>query len=168
MVIIGVDPGSSYTGYGIINKDGNHLSHIASGVIKTDTKRDFPARLKAIYDGLTKVIKEFSPDECSIENIFYCKNVKSALKLGHARGVVMVAVANAGIKACEYTPTEIKQAVAGYGMAPKEQVQSMVKMILNIKDIASLDTSDALAAAICHANSVDFKRLVDAAGVDQR
>jgi crossover junction endodeoxyribonuclease RuvC len=158
MIILGVDPGISFTGYGIVKSVGNHLSHIESGFIKTDPKLDFSLRLKTIYDTLISVIKEFAPDECSLENIFYCKNVKSALKLGHTRGAIMIAAANQGVKLSEYTPTQIKQAVTGHGGARKEQVHAMVKMILNIKKIDKLDVSDALAAAICHANSSNFKR----------
>ena len=158
MIVLGIDPGSRYTGYGVVKSDGSRVYHIAGGTIKTDPKLEFPERLKTIYDGLVKVIQEYSPDECSIENIFYCKNVKSALKLGHTRGVVMIAAANFGLSVHEYYPTEIKQAVAGYGRASKEQVSAMVKIILNLKKIDRSDTSDALAAAICHINSSKFKR----------
>ena len=159
MIVLGVDPGSRFTGYGVVKSTGNHLKYIASGVIKSDPKNDFPIRLKTIYDGLTEVIKEFSPDECSLENIFYCKNVSSALKLGHTRGAIMVAAANGGVAIHEYSPTQIKQAVTGHGHAAKEQVHAMVSMILNIKGlIKQLDISDALAAAICHINSSNFKR----------
>ena len=158
MIVLGIDPGSSYTGYGVVKSDGSHLIHMASGTIKTDSKQEYPVRLKTSYDGLAEIIKDFSPDECSIENIFYCRNVKSALKLGHTRGAVMIAAANFGICVHEYYPTEIKQAVAGYGRASKEQVSAMVKIILNLKKIDRSDTSDALAAAICHINSSKFKR----------
>jgi crossover junction endodeoxyribonuclease RuvC len=161
MIVLGVDPGISFTGYGVVKGVGNHLSYITGGVIKTNPKQKFPERLKTIYEGLTKVIKEFPPDECSLENIFYCKNVKSALKLGHTRGVIMIAAANHGVSVHEYAPTEIKQAVTGHGRASKEQVYAMVRIILNIKSVAKLDTSDALAAAICHLNSSNFRRVLN-------
>ena len=160
MIVIGVDPGISFTGYGIVKGSGNRLNHISSGFIKTNPKHPFPERLKTIYDGILEVIKEFSPDECSLENIFYCQNVNSALKLGHTRGAIMIAAANLGVPVHEYAPTEIKQAVTGHGRAPKEQVQAMVKMLLNIKEIDKLDVSDALAAAICHISSSNFKRAI--------
>lgn len=161
MKVLGIDPGISFTGYGIVKSTGNHVTHITSGVIKTNPKSDFQSRLKTIHDGLTEVMKEFSPDECSLENIFYCKNVNSALKLGHTRGAIMIAAANLGIRVFEYMPTEIKQAVTGHGRASKEQVHAMVKMILNIKDLEKLDISDALAAAICHINASNFKRAIN-------
>lgn len=160
MIVLGIDPGSNATGYGIVKSSGNHISHVASGVIKTNPKQDFSFRLKTIYDGIAKVISDFSPDVCSLESIFFCKNVQSALKLGHTRGAIMIAAANHDLRVYEYAPTEIKQAVTGYGRASKEQVFAMVSMLLNVKDIGKLDISDALAAAICHINASNFRKAV--------
>jgi len=160
MIVLGIDPGISFTGYGIVRSNGNHVSHVTSGVIKTNPKDEFQFRLKTIHDRLTEIMKEFSPDECSLENIFYCKNVNSALKLGHTRGAIMVTAANQGLRVYEYTPTQIKQAVTGHGRASKEQVLAMIKMILNVKEVEKLDISDALAAAVCHINMSNFNKRV--------
>jgi crossover junction endodeoxyribonuclease RuvC len=153
MKILGIDPGSRITGYAIIRKEGNRLLHLDNGAIFTDSARDFPLRLKKIYLGLTEVILQYQPDAVAVENIFFSNNVQSALKLGQARGAAIVAGVNAGLPVFEYTALQVKQAVVGNGKAAKEQVQKMVKMLLNLPEIAQEDASDALAVAICHANS---------------
>ena len=159
MIILGIDPGSRITGYGIIRKEGNRLVHIDNGAIFTDTAADFPGRLKRIFDGLAAVIVRYSPDEVAIEDIFFANNVQSALKLGQARGAAIVAAVNAGLSVSEYSALQVKQAVVGHGKAAKEQVQHMVKVLLGLKEIPQADASDALAVAICHANSSALKRL---------
>ena len=153
MRILGIDPGSRVTGYGIIDKKGNRLVHVDNGAIFTDSQKDFPLRLQRIYTGLTEVIKNYSPDAVAVENIFFATNVQSALKLGQARGAAIVAGANAGLPVFEYTALQIKQAVVGHGRADKQQVQKMLKVLLNLPEIAQEDASDALATAICHAHS---------------
>lgn len=161
MIILGIDPGSRITGYGIIRKEGNRLVHIDNGAIVTDKSADFPGKLKQIFDELSAVIVSFTPDAVAIEDIFFATNVQSALKLGQARGAAIVAGVNAGLPVAEYSALQVKQAVVGHGKAAKEQVQQMVKVLLGLKEIAQADASDALAVAICHANSYGMKRLTE-------
>jgi crossover junction endodeoxyribonuclease RuvC len=153
MKILGIDPGSRITGYGIISHEGNRLVHLDNGAIQTDSKRDFPMRLQKIYGGLTEIIEQFRPDAVAVENIFFATNVQSALKLGQARGAAIVAGVNAGLPVFEYTALQVKQAVVGHGRASKDQVQKMIKVLLNLPEVAQEDASDALAVAVCHAHS---------------
>lgn len=164
MKILGIDPGSRITGYGIVTKEGNRLIHVDNGAIFTDSAKDFPQRLRKIYDGLTEVIGQYRPDMVAIENIFFSTNVQSALKLGQARGAAIVAGVNAGLPVYEYTALQVKQAVVGYGKADKGQVQKMLKALLNLPETAQADASDALAVAVCHANSYALKRLHEVNG----
>ena len=154
MRVLGIDPGSRITGYGIIDKEGNRLVHVDNGAIFTDSQRDFPLRLQRIYRGLTEVIEQHRPDAMAVENIFFATNVQSALKLGQARGAAIVAGVNAGLPVFEYTALQVKQAVVGHGRADKQQVQKMLKALLNLPECAQEDASDALATAVCHAHSV--------------
>ena len=153
MKILGIDPGSRITGYGIISHEGNRLIHVDNGAIHTDSQNDFPARLKKIYGALSEVIEQYLPDAVAIENIFFATNVQSALKLGQARGAAIVAGVNADLPVFEYTALQVKQSVVGHGRASKEQVQKMLKVLLNLPEIAQEDASDALAVAVCHAHS---------------
>jgi crossover junction endodeoxyribonuclease RuvC len=162
MIVLGIDPGSRITGYGIAEKIGNRLVHIDNGAIFTDKAGDFPNRLKAIYEGLAHVIAAYSPDAVAVEQIFLAHNAQSALKLGQARGAAIVAGVNAGLPVFEYTAMQVKQAVVGHGHATKDQVQQMVRILLNLPEIAQADASDALAVAICHANSANLKAMVQA------
>jgi len=164
MIILGIDPGSRITGYGIIEKNGNRLLHVDNGAIFTDAAKDFPLRLQRIYRGLTEIIDRVSPDVVAVEQVFFAKNVQSALKLGQARGAAVVAGVNAGLPVHEYTALQVKQAVVGHGRAAKEQVQRMVKALLNLPEIAQEDASDALAVAICHANSSGLQQKLKTAG----
>ena len=159
MIVLGIDPGSRITGYGIIQKTGNRLIHIDNGAIFTDTAADFPGRLKKIFDGLLEVIAQYRPDQVAIENIFFASNPQSALKLGQARGAAIVAAVHCCLPVAEYSALQVKQAVAGQGKAEKEQVQKMVKALLGLPEIAQADASDALAVAICHINSYDLKQI---------
>lgn len=161
MIILGIDPGSRITGYGVIRKEGNRLIHIDNGAIFTDSATDFPGRLKHIFEGLAEIIKKFSPDAIAIEDMFFANNVQSALKLGQARGAAIVAGVSASLPVSEYTALQVKQSVVGHGKAAKEQVQHMVKVLLGLPEIAQADASDALAVAICHANSHGMKSLTD-------
>ena len=154
MRVLGIDPGSRITGYGIIDKEGNRLIHVDNGAIFTDSQRDFPMRLQRIFRGLSEVIEQYRPDAMAVENIFFATNVQSALKLGQARGAAIVAGVNAGLPVFEYTALQVKQAVVGHGRADKQQVQKMLKVLLNLPEIAQEDASDALATAICHAHSI--------------
>lgn len=159
MRIIGIDPGSRITGYGIISKEGNRLVHVDNGAIFTDASKDFPARLQKIYRGLTEVVEQYRPDAMAVENIFFATNVQSALKLGQARGAAIVAGVNAGLPVFEYSALQVKQAVVGHGRAAKEQVQKMLKVLLHLPEIAQEDASDALAVAVCHAHSAGLNAL---------
>lgn len=159
MVVLGVDPGSKITGYGLVEKNNGSITCLHSGLITPPGNAPFYNRIHSIFEGIKEVIREYNPIEMAIEDIFYAKNVKSSLKLGHARGAVLIASVQFGLRIFEYTPLEVKKSVVGYGRASKEQVRSMVKVILRLDNIPSLDTSDALAVAICHINWTRFENL---------
>ena len=151
MRVMGIDPGSVCTGYGIIEEFNNTLKVIHWGGIKSKNRQPFPKRLKFIYDELITVIRKFNPDEIAIEDMFFATNVKSALKLGQTRGVAILSAVNENKLVTEYSPLEVKQSVVGYGRAEKTQVQDMVTSLLRLKEKPEpLDASDALAVAICH------------------
>lgn len=152
MRILGIDPGSHITGYGVIEKEGNHLRHVLHGEVKPPKNSLLTFVLNSLYDQLSAVIKETAPDAISVENIFYGKNVRSLIKQAHVRGLVIYTGANLGIPVFEYSPLEVKQAVVGYGRAEKRQVQIMVKAILKLASLPPADAADALAVAVCHAN----------------
>ncbi|SCA56795.1 component of RuvABC resolvasome, endonuclease [Candidatus Terasakiella magnetica] len=151
MRLLGLDPGLRITGWGIIDIDGNRMSYIADGAIKTNAKLPLAERLVQLYEGIEEVIKRFGPIEAAVEETFVNKNPNSTLKLGQARGVVMLTPARAGLNVCEYTPNQVKKTVVGAGHAQKEQVQMMVKTLLPAAKIENADAADALAVAICHA-----------------
>lgn len=163
MIILGIDPGSQITGFGFIQKTNNQLTHLENGLIDCRKKKDFPDRLVHIFKNIQEVIKKFTPTCVAIESIFYAKNVQSAIKLGQARGVALVSSSLLNLPVFEYTPLEVKQAVVGYGQATKEQVQQMVKRLLKLPEVAEENASDALAIAICHANSEKIKKFYDRA-----
>ncbi len=150
--ILGIDPGSRITGYGVIESDGRKSVHIASGCIKLGGG-DLPQRLGEIYRAISQVILDYGPTEMAVEEVFVSKNPSSALKLGHARGAAVCAGVMAGLEIAEYTPRRIKQAVVGTGAADKEQVQHMIKLILQLNEKLAADQADALAVAISHAHS---------------
>ena len=153
MKVLGRDPGTRITGYGIVeHTGGNRLSHICNGVISTKPTAQLSEKLHVIFKGLTSVIEEYGADVTAVESVFFAKNVKSAITLGHARGVALVSAAGMGLSVFEYSPTKIKQAVSGYGGASKDQVQKMVKALLKTEGILKPDAADALAIAICHIN----------------
>ncbi|HJP19341.1 MAG TPA: crossover junction endodeoxyribonuclease RuvC [Nitrospinota bacterium] len=161
MRVLGIDPGSIITGYGIVEKNGRDLKTIKWGAIRTKSNQSFPEKLKKIYDDLTEIIKTYEPSSAAIENIFFAKNAKSALKLGQVRGATILASINSGLKTAEYTPLEIKQSVTGYGRADKAQMQIMVTKLLCLKETPKpFDASDALAVAICHLHSAAFKKRI--------
>ena len=154
MRIFGIDPGSTRTGYGCVETDGTRHRMVACGAIAAPAGSGFADKLQVIHETLTRVLRETSPDCVSIENLFHARNVRSALTLGHARGVAMLAAVQAGVPIVEYTPAEIKLAVVGYGRADKIQVQQMVKLLLGLAALPKpFDASDALAAALCHSHS---------------
>jgi len=154
MRILGIDPGYAILGWGVIDVIGNRFSVVDYGAITTDTSMNMPCRLEALYDGLTEIMSKYQPDEASIEELFFNSNAKTAILVGEARGVAVLACQKGGLRINEYTPLQIKQALVGYGRADKQQVQYMVKTMLNLKAVPKPDdTADALAAAVCHAHS---------------
>lgn len=150
--ILGIDPGSRITGYGIIDSDGRNSVHVASGCIRMEDKV-LPERLGAIFRGVAELVEIHSPHEMAIEEVFMAKNAGAALKLGQARGAAICAGVNAGLAVSEYAPRSIKQAVVGSGAAGKEQVQHMVQRILGLSEKLGADQADALAVALCHAHT---------------
>jgi len=156
--IIGIDPGSRYTGFGIIDRAGNRLKYIHSGVICCNKELDLSEKLVLIFDGIYEQIEKFQPQNGSIERIFHSVNAKTSLVLGHARGAALLAMKKKGLNISEHAPTEVKSAVVGIGKASKEQVSAMVRILLNIDRNLKMrdDESDALAVAICYANMKNF------------
>ena len=150
--ILGIDHGSQITGYGIIDSEGNHSKHIDNGIIRVEGN-DVAEKLRLIYKRISKLISDFEPDEVSIEKVFMHKNADSALKLGQARGAAITAAAMHDIEVFEYTANQVKQSTVGKGHATKQQVQHMVKILLNLPEVPFTDASDALAIALCHAHS---------------
>jgi len=152
MLVLGVDPGSRATGYGLIEKRPGGIVGVDWGQVCPPPDMPFYDRIHHIFVAMMEIMHRHGPQEMAIEDIFYAKNAKSSLKLGHARGAILVAAVHCGLKVFEYSPLEIKKAMVGYGRGSKEQVRRMVQVMLNIKVLPGLDTSDALATAICHAN----------------
>ena len=150
--VLGLDPGLQHTGWGIVDVDGNRLSHVAHGTVSTTSSLALAERLVELHDGVAQVIADFNPDEAAVEETFVNKNPTSTLKLGQARGVVMFTPAEAGLSIAEYTPNQVKKTVVGTGHAAKEQVQMMVKTLLPGCGLKGADAADALAVAICHAH----------------
>jgi crossover junction endodeoxyribonuclease RuvC len=151
MRILGVDPGSRLTGFGVVALDAGRMTYVASGCVRVPAG-ELPERLKVIYDGLAQVIAEYRPTVLSIEKVFVAHNVDSALKLGQARGAAICAAVNHALSVTEYTALQIKQAIVGVGHARKEQVQHMVKALLKLSGSPQADAADALACALCHAH----------------
>ncbi|MBI5463749.1 MAG: crossover junction endodeoxyribonuclease RuvC [Ignavibacteriales bacterium] len=155
MIILGVDPGSLTTGYGVVDFRGSSYRLLACDVVRNSADAAMPIRLKSIYERLVAVIRKFKPDAMAIESAFYGKNVQSTLKIGYVRGVSLLAAVQCGIPTVEYSPREVKRAIAGNGAASKERVQFMVKSILGLNELPKpLDISDALAVALCHSHYV--------------
>lgn len=154
MIIIGVDPGYAITGYGIIDYRNNKFTVLKYGVISTKSTMPFEKRLLAISDGLDALFKEYKPESMAIEELFFSRNTTTAIGTAQARGVAILCGAKAGINIYEYTPLQVKMAVTGYGRADKNQIQQMVKILLNQKEIVKPDdAADALAISICHAHT---------------
>lgn len=154
MIILGVDPGIAILGYGVIKYEGNKFQPIDYGAIITESKLTLPERLSILNKGLIEIINKYNPEAFAVEELFFNKNVKTALTVGHARGIILLAAYQCGLDIFEYTPLQVKQAVVGYGRAEKKQIQQMVKILLNLKSIPKPDdVADALAIAICHAHS---------------
>ena len=161
MRILGIDPGYAIMGYAVLDYVGNKFTAVDYGSITTDAHTPNEERLKILYDDLTEIINTYKPEEASIEELFYNTNATTAIMVGEARGMALLACAKAGIKISEYTPLEIKSSLTGYGRADKNQVQTMVKMILGLNETPKPDdTADAIAAAICHAHHAGSSKFV--------
>lgn len=157
MKILGIDPGSRVTGYGVIDTDGTHHCLLEQGVIRTRPTSSFPEKLHYIHQGIEAVIARCRPEQIVVEDLFYAVNAKSALKLGHVRGVALLAGVSRGLVVHEYSPLEVKQAVVGYGRADKSQVQKMVALLLELPAPPEPhDAADAIAVALCHANQLRY------------
>ncbi len=157
MRVLGIDPGSRLTGFGVVVASGTSLRYITSGCVKIPSQ-ELPLRLKIIYDGINEIIEAERPDVIAIEKVFMARNAQSALTLGHARGAAICAGVNGRLPVAEYTALQIKQAVVGKGNAGKEQVQHMVMVLLNLSASPQVDAADALACAICHVHTVQGNR----------
>lgn len=157
MRVMGIDPGSICTGYGIVDEKNGDLCAVHWGSIRNNPRHSFPDRLKRIYNDLVQIIREFSPEAIAVEDLFFAKNAKSALKLGQTRGVTLLAGANENITIAEYSPLEVKLSVVGYGRADKVQVGNMVTTLLRLdKTPEPLDVTDALGIAICHIHTAGY------------
>jgi crossover junction endodeoxyribonuclease RuvC len=160
LIILGLDPGLGTTGWGVIRAEGNHLAHVANGRIATDAKLELGARLVALDAAMTSLLAEYAPEAAAVEEVFVNKNPQSTLKLGQARGVVLLGAAKAGLTVGEYAPTLVKKAVVGTGAAEKAQVHAMVARLLPGVKIDGTDAADALAVAICHAHHLSTARRI--------
>jgi crossover junction endodeoxyribonuclease RuvC len=161
--VFGIDPGSARTGYGCVQSDGTRHRLVACGAISLPKTNSFPQKLQVIHVELAKLLSLHRPDCVAIENLFHAANARSALRLGHARGVAMLAAVEAGVPIIEYTPTEVKQSVVGYGRAEKSQVQMMIQLLLGLSAPPTpYDASDALAIAICHLHKASLSGVVGA------
>ena len=162
MRIIGIDPGYAIMGWAVLDLEGNHFKAVDYGVVTTDAGVPMSLRLQHLYAELLAIIGQYKPGEAGIEELFFNTNAKTAIGVGEARGVAMLACVNSGLEVSEYTPLQIKQALVGYGRADKTQVQFMVKTMLNLPSVPKPDdTADALAAAICHGHSADSRKIFD-------
>ncbi len=160
--VLGIDPGSRVTGYGVIETDGVRSRHLHSGCIRTASGA-FPERLGEIFNGIRAVLLEWRPQQVAVEQVFVSRNAAAALKLGQARGAAISAIVTQDLPVFEYTPAAVKQGLVGNGRAEKEQVQHMVRVILGLQGTMSLDQSDALAVALCHAHSHATRRQIEGA-----
>lgn len=160
MRVLGIDPGTAITGYGVVGEVQGELQPLAFGVIKTPADQPLPRRLQLIYRAVSDLAQEWKPTAAAVEELFFSRNVRTAMSVGHARGVTLLALADAGLDAAEYTPLAIKQAVTGYGNADKAQMQEMVRLLLRLDKVPRPDdAADALAVAICHLHSARLAAL---------
>jgi len=160
MRVLGIDPGTATTGYGVVEESGEGLRALAYGVVTTPPDLPLPQRLQAIYRELRRLVREWQPDAAAVEELYFNVNVRTAMSVGQARGVALLAMADEGLTVAEYGPGEVKQALTGYGGAEKRQMQEMVRMLLGLPSIPRPDdAADALAVAICHLHSVRLRAL---------
>lgn len=160
MRILGIDPGIAIVGYGVVDKEGNRYKTVAYDAVTTKAHTPLEVRLEKVYNGVCEIIKEYKPDAMSIEELFFNNNAKTALTVGQARGVIILAAVQNHIPVYEYTPLQVKQALTGYGRASKTQIQQMMKSMLGLTEIPKPDdVADALAIAVCHGNSMRFNSI---------
>ncbi|HVF49352.1 MAG TPA: crossover junction endodeoxyribonuclease RuvC [Pyrinomonadaceae bacterium] len=160
MIVLGIDPGSETTGWGVVEGDGRRYRLVEYGTLKASPRERFAARLLKISDGVEELLARFSPDVCAVEEAFFAANAKTALKLGQVRGVILVAAERARVEIAEYAPRLVKQVVVGYGAAEKHQVQEMVRVLLRLAEPPRpFDAADALAIAVCHFHHAGVPRL---------
>ncbi len=163
MLVLGIDPGTALCGYGLVRADGDEMSLVAYGAVSTPSKMPLAERLLQIHRELRELIAEHHPESAAVEKLFFSKNTRTALAVGHARGVVLLSAAEAGLPVYEYTPNEVKQAIVGYGGADKNQMQQMVRMLLHLDFVPEPDdAADAVAIAICHIQSSHLRELIQA------
>lgn len=161
VLVLGVDPGTAITGYALVRQE-DELSLVDCGAIITPAGTPLPDRLLVIHTSLAALIERYRPEVVAVEELFFSKNVRTAMSVGQARGVVLLAGAQAALPVYEYKPAEVKQAVAGYGNAPKEQMQEMVRLLLNLDRVPEPDdAADAVAVAVCHLHSARLRQLMD-------
>jgi crossover junction endodeoxyribonuclease RuvC len=161
ILVLGIDPGTAITGYGLVSQEGDALTLVDYGTINTSQQMSLPQRLQTIYRELGEIISEHHPTAIAVEKLFFSKNVRTALSVGQARGVALLAAADAGVPLHEYTPLQVKQSVVGYGRATKEQIQQLVKMLCGLDFIPQPDdAADAIAVAICHIHSARLEAML--------
>ena len=166
MRILGIDPGIAIVGYGIVDKEGNKYKTVAYDAVTTRAHTPLEERLKIVYDGICEIIKLYKPDVMSIEELFFNNNAKTALTVGQARGVIILAAVQNNLPVYEYTPLQVKQALTGYGRAGKAQIQQMMKSMLGLSSVPKPDdVADALAIAVCHGNSMIFSAIKNYGGI---
>lgn len=166
MRILGIDPGIAIVGYGVVDKEGNRYKTVAYDAVTTRAHTPLEERLEKVYNGVNEIIKAYKPDVMSIEELFFNNNAKTALTVGQARGVIILAAVQNRIPIYEYTPLQVKQALTGYGRASKTQIQQMMKSILGLAEVPKPDdVADALAIAVCHGNSMRFNSIKQFGGI---
>jgi crossover junction endodeoxyribonuclease RuvC len=164
MRVLGVDPGTATTGYGVVEEAEEGLRALAYGVVTTSAGQPLPERLQTIYRELARLVREWEPDAAAVEELYFSVNVRTAMSVGQARGVVLLALADAGLTVAEYSPLAVKQALTGYGRADKRQMQGMVRMLLGLPEVPRPDdAADALAVAVCHLHSARMRALEEGA-----
>ncbi len=164
MLTLGIDPGTATTGYGLVYAQGDVRRAVTYGALTTPADAPLARRLQLLYADICRLIETHRPDQAAVEQLFFSRNVTTALAVGHARGVVLLALAEANVPVFEYTPAEVKQAIVGYGRARKEQMQEMVRVLLQLDARPTPDdAADALAVALCHADTERVRRLLEAA-----
>lgn len=163
MLVLGIDPGTAITGYGLVEFRGNKLKAVDYDCVRTPANSPLEYRLQAIHGAVADLIKKYNPTHLAVEELFFNKNIRTALSVGHARGVIILAGVNAGLEIFEYTPLQVKQAVVGYGRADKSQIQFMVKTLLCLPEIPKPDdVADALAVAVCHTHFYNSRKILGA------